>query len=195
MARLIESCVILLKHWRRWFIIGLVVIIVAGCAGTPSRPPIPSESHSTIVQIPDQPETQTKTPPISTDAPDPVQQRLRTEVMQWIGTPHQMGRASRQGTDCSGFVQRMYRDIFQQQIPRSTGRQVRIGQHVGKDQLLPGDLVFFRPSNKGSHVGIYLGRQEFAHASTSKGVMISSLEDDYWQTCYWTARRYPIEVH
>ena len=119
----------------------------------------------------------------------PVFHRLQ---QQWVGTPHRMGGATRKGTDCSGFVQHLYRDIFQQKIPRSTAQQIRAGQLVVKKQLRPGDLVFFRIPYKGPHVGIYLGREDFAHASTSKGVMISSLEDDYWRTSYWTARRYRI---
>jgi len=120
----------------------------------------------------------------------PLEQRLRFEVQEWVGTPHRMGGVNREGIDCSGFVQRLYKDIFQQNIPRSTSRQVRSGQPVDKKQLRPGDLVFFKIPYKGPHVGIYLGRKEFAHASTSKGVMISSLGQEYWSTSYWTARRY-----
>jgi cell wall-associated NlpC family hydrolase len=101
-----------------------------------------------------------------------------------------MGGTTRRGVDCSGFVQKLYKEIFGKLIPRSSTLQVRSGKPVAVDQLSPGDLVFFKPPYKKNHVGIYLGRQEFAHASTSKGVVISSLSDDYWQECYWTARRY-----
>ena len=101
-----------------------------------------------------------------------------------------MGGTTRQGIDCSGFVQRMYRDILGRRIPRSTALQVKSGQPIGKNQLHAGDLVFFKVPYKGRHVGIYLGRAEFAHASTSKGVTISSLEDNFWRQSYWTARRY-----
>jgi len=119
-----------------------------------------------------------------------VEQRLRAEVRQWQGTPHRMGGESRRGIDCSGFVQRLYRDIYGRWIPRSTALQVKSGRPVGQHQLRTGDLVFFNVPEKSRHVGIYLGRSEFAHASTSKGVIISSLEDRFWRRAYWTARRY-----
>ncbi len=101
-----------------------------------------------------------------------------------------MGGNSLRGVDCSGFVQQLYWDIFGRPIPRTTGLQVKSGSPVKKSRLCPGDLVFFKPPYKVRHVGIYLGQGEFAHASTSKGVMISNLAEDYWNRCYWTARRY-----
>jgi cell wall-associated NlpC family hydrolase len=143
------------------------------------------------VEVPDQ---QARGPAAPNHALPRAEHRLRAEVNQWIGTPHRMGGTFRKGIDCSGFVQRMYKDIYQQNIPRSTALQVRVGEPINKNQLRPGDLVFFKIAFKGPHVGIYLGSEEFAHASTSKGVMISSLEEDYWRDCYWTARRYPVDV-
>ena len=101
-----------------------------------------------------------------------------------------MGGESRRGIDCSGLVQRLYRDIFGRRIPRSTNLQVKSGRPVGRHHLRTGDLVFFKVPGKGRHVGIYLGCSEFAHGSTSKGVMISNLEDPFWRQSYWTARRY-----
>jgi cell wall-associated NlpC family hydrolase len=101
-----------------------------------------------------------------------------------------MGGTTRLGIDCSGFVHRLYQDFFGQQIPRSTALLVKSGRPISKNQLRTGDLVFFKVPNKGRHVGIYLSRSEFAHASTSNGVTISSIEDHHWRRCYWTARRY-----
>jgi len=163
-----------------------MVLLSLGCSNTASRQATALRTDSINVPAPVQP-GQSASP---TDASDPLEQRLRSEVRQWVGTPHRMGGGTRKGIDCSGFVQCLYEDIFQQQIPRSTALQVRAGQPINKTQLRPGDLVFFRIPYKGPHVGIYLGRTEFAHASTSKGVMVSSLGDDYWRTSYWTARRY-----
>jgi probable lipoprotein NlpC len=101
-----------------------------------------------------------------------------------------MGGTSRRGVDCSGFVQQVYRVVFHQAIPRTTALQVRSGRPVGRSRLVTGDLVFFKPPDKVRHVGIYLGDGQFAHASTSRGVIISSLSEPYWRHCYWTARRY-----
>jgi cell wall-associated NlpC family hydrolase len=102
-----------------------------------------------------------------------------------------MGGNNRSGIDCSGFVRRIFKDLFNVRLPRSTALQVNTGCKVSKDQLKAGDLVFFHPPNKIRHVGIYLGRGEFAHASTSKGVTISRLNTTYWRKAYWTARRVP----
>ena len=120
-----------------------------------------------------------------------IEQRLRYEVGQWKGTPHRMGGTRRSGVDCSGFVQRIFNDLFKVKLPRSTALQVHSGKAVAIDRLRPGDLVFFRPPQKVRHVGIYLGRGEFAHASTSRGVTISRLDTAYWRKSYWTARRVP----
>lgn len=171
------------KYYRQWLLIGskasvmsvlLMAILVTGCGGPASVQSRPQMEKAAL----------------PANGSDPLEQRLRSEVREWLGTPHRMGGVTRTGVDCSGFVQRMYKDIFQQNIPRSTSLQVRSGQPVDKKQLRPGDLVFFKIPYKGRHVGIYLGGKEFAHASTSRGVMISSLGQDYWHTSYWTARRY-----
>jgi murein DD-endopeptidase / murein LD-carboxypeptidase len=120
-----------------------------------------------------------------------VEVRLRAAVRQWEGTPHRMGGTRRNGIDCSGFVQRIFDDLFNIQLPRSTALQVHAGEAVSRRHLRPGDLVFFHPPHKVRHVGVYLGSGEFAHASTSKGVTISRLSTTYWRHAYWTARRIP----
>ena len=119
-----------------------------------------------------------------------LERQLRSLVRQWEGTPHRLGGTSSSGIDCSGFVQLLYRDYLNRQIPRSTTLQVKSGRPVDKDQLRSGDLVFFKIPDKKQHVGIYLGQADFAHASASRGVTISSLGNPYWQNAYWTARRY-----
>jgi hypothetical protein len=64
-----------------------------------------------------------------------------------------------------------------------------VGTEVRRSQLQPGDLVFFRPSRKDRHVGVYLSNGEFVHASASSGVTVSSLDDRYWKRTWWQARR------
>ena len=179
------------KLCRLWLLMGLMVVLAVGCSSTASQQAVALRTDADNASAPVRPGSQTEAIASSANASSsPLEQRLRSEVQQWVGTPHRMGGASRKGTDCSGFVQRMYKNIFQQKIPRSTGLQVRAGRPVDKKQLYPGDLVFFRIAYKGPHVGIYLGGEEFAHASTTKGVMVSSLDEDYWRSSYWTARRY-----
>jgi hypothetical protein len=155
------------KH--RWLFIWLIIMMASGCAG---RSLIQEKRDTTTYDF------------------VIIEQKLRAEVGIWKGTPHQMGGTTRQGIDCSGFVQRLYLDVFNKRLPRSTYLQVKSGQLVEKDLLRTGDLVFFKYPFKGRHVGIYLDQGEFAHASTSKGVTISSLQNKYWRQFYWTARRY-----
>ena len=118
-----------------------------------------------------------------------VEQMLREEVKLWADTPHRMGGTSSSGTDCSGFVMNVYGNLFKITLPRDTEKQVAAGVSIDKNELKPGDLVFFRPPKIKRHVGIYLGNGEFAHTSSRKGVTISSIDDPYWNKSYWTSRR------
>jgi len=116
-------------------------------------------------------------------------ERLREEGEDWLGIPYRYGGTSREGgMDCSAFVQSYMADVFGLQLSRSTATQVNEGVEVDKDALAPGDLVFFR-RRRTRHVGVYLGGGEFIHASTSNGVIISRLDEGYYQRHYWTARR------
>jgi len=119
----------------------------------------------------------------------PVERELRSVYAEWRGTRHRMGGQSKSGTDCSGFVQLVFRDKFGVSLPRTTKQQVSAGHAVGASDLRAGDLVFFRPPTYPRHVGIYLGGGEFVHASTHKGVIISHVSERYWNEAYWTARR------
>ena len=118
-----------------------------------------------------------------------VERILREEVELWTDTPHKMGGTSSSGTDCSGFVMIVYDKLFGISLPRDTENQVALGFYVDKNELKPGDLVFFRPLKIRRHVGIYLGNGEFAHTSSRKGVTISSIDDPYWNKSYWISRR------
>lgn len=117
--------------------------------------------------------------------------KLNEQLSQWRGTPYRFGGMGMDGVDCSGFVQVTFRDQFAMQLPRNTSDQARVGSPVDKDELLPGDLVFFRTGSgeSGLHVGIYDTDNQFIHASTSHGVMRSSLNNTYWRNKYWQARR------
>lgn len=83
----------------------------------------------------------------------------------------------------------MFRDTFNLELPRSTYDQVHEGRPIDRQELQAGDLVFFRPPGRYNHVGIYVGDGRFLHASSSKGVMISRLDNSYWQRYYWQSRR------
>lgn len=118
-----------------------------------------------------------------------VKEKLLQQYKEWYRTPYKMGGLSRSGIDCSGFAYLTFSRTLGYTIPRTTDAQVQIGTGVARGSLRVGDLIFFHTSIFYNHVGIYLGDSQFLHASTSKGVMISTLTQRYWDDRYWTARR------
>ncbi len=118
-----------------------------------------------------------------------IELQLRQAALDWEGTPHRIGGFDRRGIDCSGLVVRIYDDIFGYRLPRTTGALARAGRPANRQALVAGDLVLFRIAARKQHVGIYLGQEEFVHASATRGVMISRLNENYWRRTFWTARR------
>jgi cell wall-associated NlpC family hydrolase len=118
-----------------------------------------------------------------------VEQRILEQYQRWKGTRHQLGGTGSKGIDCSGFVKAVYQDVFKIDLPRTTKAQVRQGKFVSYNDLRPGDLVFFTPPDYPRHVGIFLSRSQFMHASKTKGVTISKIDAYYWGKYFWTARR------
>lgn len=150
---------------RYWLL--LIVVILAGCS---SHAPPPNGRLSDSITVIAQ---------------------LNEQLSQWHGTPYRYGGMGRGGVDCSGFVYLTFRDRFDLQLPRTTVAQTDIGTRIRKEELLPGDLVFFKTGSgeNGLHVGIYDTDDQFIHASTSQGVIRSSLNNVYWKKVFWQARR------
>lgn len=112
-------------------------------------------------------------------------------VQPWLGTPYLLGGQSKKGVDCSGFSLSIMQTVKGISIPRSTGAAWKAGKAVSKGNLQPGDVVFFGNIWGVNHNGIWLGNGKFAHASSSRGVIITELENDaYWSARYRGARRY-----
>ena len=156
-------------------------------------------------------QAQTKTSPGTTDDKNPDEQeslakdylsqimgvamsatsnmKLFHFVYDWIGTPYRFGGSSRRGIDCSAFTKELYSEVFNMDIQRSSRDIFSMVSPVRRDDLKEGDLVFFKiHSRRISHVGIYLGNNRFAHAS-SKGVAISSLDDAYYRRYFYRGGR------
>lgn len=114
---------------------------------------------------------------------------FETAAKPWMGTPYLLGGTSKKGVDCSGFVINIYRDVRGISLPRTASQMFKTGKKVSRGNLTEGDLVFFGRFWKIDHVGIYLEGGRFVHASTSRGVMISPMNDSYWTKRYQGARR------
>ncbi len=117
--------------------------------------------------------------------------RLAAAAARYLGIPYRYGGMSRRGTDCSGLVCMIYRDVSRAKLPHSTGKQRALGRAVSLQQAKSGDLVFFRGGAFGrvNHVGIYLAGRKFIHASTKRGVMYGDLNDAYYKTHFVEVRR------
>ena len=120
-----------------------------------------------------------------------IVQILNKQHHNWKGVRYKIGGTSQKGIDCSGFVYRTFKDGMNITLPRSTELQSQLGKRISKGRLKAGDLVFFKTGVmfKSQHVGIYINDNRFLHASTSRGVMISRLNDPYWKDAYWQSRR------
>ena len=116
---------------------------------------------------------------------------LLETVNEWIGTPYRSGSASKRGTDCSGFVTSVYKEVYGINLSRSSRSMFNDVKRIKKDSIQTGDLVFFRRSPKQPiyHVGIYLKNGKFVHSATNGGVMVSSLKQPYYQRNFYAAGR------
>jgi cell wall-associated NlpC family hydrolase len=180
-------------------VLGVSLALMTGCAGTSNTstqtpedyfalqlPGMPSSFNPMMSPV-DNPILQVNS--LHNPPPELIRQALLAQHERWAGTPYRIGGTGRSGIDCSALVQNVFSETFRLQLPRSTSGQVQEGTQVSRDQLQVGDLVFFRPPGRYDHVGIYVGDGYFLHASTSQGVMLSELDNSYWQRYYWQARR------
>ncbi len=118
---------------------------------------------------------------------------LYKEIKSWLGTPYSGGGHTKQvGTDCSGFVMELYLCVYDIALERRGGLQYYNNcTPIDKEALREGDLVFFNNGEGGkiSHVGIYLKDNKFAHASSSRGVVIDDLTAKYYVKHFFAAGR------
>jgi hypothetical protein len=101
-------------------------------------------------------------------------------IDEWFGTKYKLGGNSKMGIDCSAFMQVMFASLYGIAIPRTSKEQFGLASKIDRSELKEGDLIFFNTTGGISHVGFYLRNNKFVHASTSGGVTISDLDEDYW---------------
>ena len=180
-----------MKLGWRLLIVGATVLSV-GCAssGAVPRPfPTPGEPPSVAAPIP-APTPDPDTSEAIIPAGSPNGYTLSGTALALRGAPYRNGGATPDGFDCSGFVQYVF-GRHGVAMPRETREQFRVGRSIRRNDLAPGDLVFFSTVAPGaSHVGIALDRDQFIHAPSTRGVVrVERLSAEYWDQRFIGARR------
>lgn len=120
-----------------------------------------------------------------------MQLPLYSFITEWYGVPYKYGECSKNGTDCSGFINALYEKVYGKKLERrSQDIFQKQCKKINKNEVKEGDLVFFKIESKEiSHVGVYLRNNKFVHASTQKGVIINDLNEPYYQKYFYAFGR------
>ena len=120
-------------------------------------------------------------------------QKLLKEARAWLGVPYLYGGNNRDGVDCSGFVLNVFSNALEISLPRTSRQQNDYCSTLSRDELRPGDLVFFDTKKERdgevSHVGLYVGDGNMIHASSSKGVIVTSIDSRFYSTRFLAGGR------
>jgi cell wall-associated NlpC family hydrolase len=114
---------------------------------------------------------------------------LLQQIDHWWGTRYCLGGDDESCIDCSAFTQTILRNVYGVDVPRTAQEQYDFSTHIDDTDLKEGDLVFFKSGRSITHVGLYIADNKFVNASTSSGVTISDLNDNYWSKRYTGAGR------
>jgi len=179
-------------HWRV-IIVSACLLMLSACSSTPhvqtaSPPATVANDTREIGRDTAEPASNQVLEPYSDtvkqlppDAPRSLGEEVALRAIALVGTPYRYGGADLTGFDCSGLVLYVYHELGID-LPHSAVEQHRFTTKISRDELLPGDLIFFRINRKRiSHVGIYIGDNRFVHApQLGKSVVIRNLDDEYY---------------
>jgi cell wall-associated NlpC family hydrolase len=124
-------------------------------------------------------------PKLGIELPDEINNQFIDEIKKWVNAPYKYGGTTRAGVDCSGFVQAVYKTVFNLSVAHQSEALYKKAKPVKQSELKEGDLLFFKiESTRISHVGMHITREYFIHASTKKGVVLSSLNEPYYKKTF-----------
>ena len=147
-----------------------------------------AQSKAPTVQVKQKVTNHTKKPLRTTPVSGNVKEIL-TYANTFTGVPYKFGGTTPAGFDCSGYIRHVFQKVGVQ-LPRQADEQYTVGKKVEKQNLQPGDLVFFETYEPGvSHSGIYIGDGQFISATSSSGVAVADIDDSYWGPRYVGAKR------
>lgn len=173
------------RYLSFWLIIGMGLL--AGGCGSHKKATKTKYSHSEELKIEKE----------EVEILEGDEKRVLEEAFEWLDTPYAFGRQDKGvATDCSGMVMLVYEKAIGCKLPRNSAKQSEFCKHIEHHQVKPGDLVFFitNGGEKINHVGIMIDKQKFIHASTH-GVMVSTMESDYYKKHCRGYRRVPCMRH
>ena len=175
----------IMKKYQTLFLL-IIIIVYSGCAPRYiERRPSP-RSQKRIVQ-----KSLDIIKKVERENRDFRLSKIFYPMKTYLGTPYKFGGDTRRGMDCSGFTCSVFQESFKIKLPHNASQQYRNSKHISRSELKLGDLVFFSMNQSGNigHVGIYIGNNYFAHASTSYGVVVSGLKEKYYRSRYVGAGR------
>lgn len=129
--------------------------------------------------------------PSSNNKSEMISDEVMYKVIEYLNTPYLWGGTSKRGIDCSAFVQTVMYQSIGVMLPRTSYEQSNVGEDVTRSELKFGDLLFFDTMSKGrvSHVGIYLSDGYFVHSGSKTGVIVASLDSDFYSRVFLKAKR------
>jgi len=178
------------------FLAVVLAVSVSACAARGGPPPVPRPFPGAALppgSTPGPVDEAAPSQPAHAASPAPgVLPEIVAMALGYRGVPYRNGGSDPSGFDCSGFVQYVFRQVGAV-LPREVREQFRVGEVINRNEVQPGDLVFFETVSPGaSHVGLAIGSGEFVHAPSSRGVVrIERLTSTYWAQRYVGARRVP----
>lgn len=167
----------------------LVAIALTACGGT--KKTVVRPGHGRPVEVKEHRKTHSVKGKTNYNLDSKTSERIVKEARSWIGTPYSYGGTERDGVDCSGLTMKVFQKAAELKLPRNSAAQCEYTLSISRDDLQPGDLIFFSGSNpeRVGHVGIYIGNATMIHASGSRGVVESNIDLNYWRSHYYGSGR------